>query len=628
MTGIRYCLFLAVGLLFGLGSVAQVKFQRTFGGTSVDRGFVAYPTSDGGYLIAGQYKADAATPEDQFFVKMNSDATVYWTRTIGGASNDYVRASFQTTDGGYVFVGHTTSYGAIGANNIYLTRVNSDATTIWSKAISTLGGASIDEAYSVVQTADNGFMIAGVVEGIGMGDKDLGMISVNSDGTAFWVKSFGSTAADRGASIYPLAGGGYIFTGQTMRFNSGDMYFLRTNSDGSSYLTTNFGTAFLDYGRSAIEASNGDIVVAGETGSNSNLYLVRSTSDGSPIWSRSIGGSSAGTEGAQMIRETSDGGFIIAGSITGGGTHGGSDVFLVKTNSSGVVSWAKAFGGTNDEFGHSVAICPDGGYLIAGYTNSFGAGNYDLYLIKTDSNGSSGCNENAVSTTTATITTNTSASTGSSSGGAAIAGGSVTTPTIVGKNACTGSTLMPVECVRFSGKRIGRSVCLDWVTANESDNEGFVIERSEDGLNFQEIGFISGAGNSSVYQYYQFVDQEMTESGSEVYYYRLKQVDYNGEYSLIGPVAVRTDESQWAELSLQSPNLGEYILGTLYLDEDRSIGLEVLNFEGRIVDSSTLDFYEGANQFRFRSNSLKSGIYLIKISAGNRTLVRKFIQVN
>ncbi len=152
--------------------------------------------------------------------------------------------------------------------------------------------------------------------------------------------------------------------------------------------TKAFGGTNEDYGRSVQETSDGGYIIAGYTKSfgagSYDVYLIKTDANGDTTWTKTYGGSNI--DQGYSVEQTSDGGYIIAGNSKSFGA-GLDDVYLIKTDANGDTTWTKTYGGSNIDQGYSVEQTSDGGYIIAGYTKSFGAGSYDVYLIKTDANG-------------------------------------------------------------------------------------------------------------------------------------------------------------------------------------------------------------------------------------------------
>ena len=203
-----------------------------------------------------------------------------------------------------------------------------------------------------------------------------------------WERNYGGTNYDLGYSAQQTQDGGYIIAGSAASFGAGggDVYLIKTNVYGDTLWTRTYGGTYYDGGFSVQQTSDGGYIVAGYTGSfgaGGDVYLIKTNAFGDTLWTRTYGGTSydLGNSGQQ----TSDGGYIIAGYTNSFGA-GGYDVYLIKTNSQGDTLWTRTYGGTNVDVGESVRQTSDGGYVITGTTGSFGAGG-DFYLIKTNATG-------------------------------------------------------------------------------------------------------------------------------------------------------------------------------------------------------------------------------------------------
>ncbi|MFZ2899984.1 MAG: PKD domain-containing protein [Saprospiraceae bacterium] len=365
------------------------SFVQQFGGLFSDTGNQVQQTSDGGYIIVGCTFSLGAGWGDVYLIKTNSSGEIVWEKTFGGSGYDLGSSVQQTSDGGYIIVGFTSSYG-FGSSDVYLIKTNSSGGIEWEK---TFGGSAEDYGNSVQQTIDGGFIVVGTTYSLGAGEGDVYLIKTNSSGEIVWEKTFGGSDYDRGSSVQQTPDGGYIIVGDSQSYlgdQGEEVYLIKINSLGGVVWEKTFGgnSPGSDIGNQVQQTSDGGYVISGLTFSYGvswgDVYLIKTNSAGGVIWEKTFGGSDH--DGGWAVQQTSDGGYIIAGNTYSLGV-GGGDGYLLKTNSSGGVIWEKTFGGIDDDCFKFVHQAVDGGYIIVGYTESSGAGSNDIYLIKTDMNG-------------------------------------------------------------------------------------------------------------------------------------------------------------------------------------------------------------------------------------------------
>jgi uncharacterized delta-60 repeat protein len=359
----------------------ELEWSKTFGNLGDDLGESVQQTSDGGYVIAGYTESYGAGGEDVWLIKTDSNGDKVWDKTFGGTSDDGGWSVQQTSDGGYIISGFTESYGA-GARDVWLIKTDSDGSKVWDE---TFGGISFDDGWSVQQTSDGGYIISGFTESYGADGEDVWLIKTDSDGDKVWDKTFGGTSDDAGWSVQQTSDGGYVIAGYTSSYGAGewDAWLIKTDSDGNKVWDRTFGGASFDDGESVQETPDGGYIIAGFTESYGagveDAWLIKTDSDGNKVWDKTFGGTS--DDVGWSVQQISDGGYIITGSTSSYGA-GEWDAWLIRTDSNGDKVWDKTFGGTSDDDGISVRQTSDGRYVIAGYTESYGAGGEDVWLIR------------------------------------------------------------------------------------------------------------------------------------------------------------------------------------------------------------------------------------------------------
>ncbi|TKJ43894.1 hypothetical protein CEE36_01900 [candidate division TA06 bacterium B3_TA06] len=203
-----------------------------------------------------------------------------------------------------------------------------------------------------------------------------------------WERTYGGSEVEEGYSVRETLDGGYIIAGGTYSFGNpgGDVYLIKTDASGDTIWTRTYGGSRWEVGRSVQQTSDEGYIIAGQRGNIADtlidVYLIKTDASGDTIWTRTYGGSDSDV--GRSVQETSDGCYIIAGSCAAGNA-----VYLIKTDASGDSIWTRTYGGNDADGSNSVCETSDGGYIIAGYTRSFGADEADVYLIKTDADGNS-----------------------------------------------------------------------------------------------------------------------------------------------------------------------------------------------------------------------------------------------
>jgi hypothetical protein len=359
----------------------SISWQAHLGGVGEDVACCVQETADGGFILTGQTDSFGAGLTDVWLVKTDGAGVEQWSKTFGGTQEEQGHCVQQTADKGYVLVGSTRSFGA-GQDDVYLVKTDEVGNKQWSN---TFGGSGVEVGCSVQCTGDGGYIIAGSTSP-GTSIVDVLLIKTDELGNEVWSKTFGDTFQDCGFCVRQTADGGYIVAGlsesQTVPPNVDEnAYLLKIDASGNKQWSRSFGLEWPDGATGVEQTADGGYVLAGYTRSygegDFNAWLIKTDADGNAQWEAAYGGNS--WELAKGVQQASDGGYIVVGTTTSFGAW--KQAWLIKTDAVGTQEWSKTFGGDADEWGLAVQQTSDGGYILAGKTTSFGVGDLDAYLV-------------------------------------------------------------------------------------------------------------------------------------------------------------------------------------------------------------------------------------------------------
>jgi PKD repeat protein len=368
-------------------SSEQNPQHRTYGGPNLDRGIDVRQTVDGGYVAVGYTSSFGSGGEDVYVVRTDAAGDSLWTKTYGGEGDDNGWAVQETGDEGFMIAGFTDSYGS-GAVDFYVIRTDALGDTLWTR---TYGGEGDEYCWDMDRTDDGGYILAGETGetgSYGSGDKDFFLVRIDTQGTLLWSQSYGGPETDRGYSVRQTTDGGYIIVGSTTSFGAGDIdaYVVKTDAEGVLQWSQTYGTEAFDMGHDVRQTTDGGYIIFGYTESygaaGRDVQLIKTDDTGNTVWIKTFGGSDE--DHAVRGLQTADDGYLAVGYTRSYGA-GHWDVYLLRTDSSGLEIWTQVFGGPDYDEGYTVCESREGNYIVTGRTQSYGAGNFDLWLFEVSS---------------------------------------------------------------------------------------------------------------------------------------------------------------------------------------------------------------------------------------------------
>jgi gliding motility-associated-like protein len=413
----KYCFSFLLICTPLIGNAQQISFQKVLNpslGIGDMQCFDARQTSDGGYIFTGIGKFGGSIVRP-VLVKLDCHGKSIWAKNFATSStigNVFMRV-IQNSDGGYTMMNNVGQYGAY---NILVVRVDKDSNTLWKKIINNFAGDDVGQC--IKQTSDGGFIIVGATnsygtETIGGNYKDVYAVKLDGNGNIIWSTTVGNNnTIDEATAVIQTQDGGYAITGRYITTGAFYAMLLKLNSSGAvQYLKTFGDTLHANYGMDIAEASNQDVILCGSTTLLQNSFqdyadhfVIRCNAMGDTVWTRGYQGSNPNSfenPGSVFIENNGD---IVIGANTASYPTSGfvpNKQIVLKLNSAGNLLQAVAF---NDGSSHYARCKPaiDGGYFISGFTTKYSMATFKTNFIKTPSNLMDVCNTTDITATTIT----------------------------------------------------------------------------------------------------------------------------------------------------------------------------------------------------------------------------------
>ena len=608
-----------------------------------------------------------------FFVSYShAQPAIQWQKCLGSAGNEEANSIIKTLDGGYAAAGYSNSNGGDVTGNhgqwdFWMVKLDMFGLLQSQKSF----GGSLDEsATSIIQNGDGSYTMAGWsasnnfdVNG-NHGGQDCWVVKLNLANNIQWQKSLGGAGNEQATCIIPTQAGGYAICGWTNSNNNGDVlgfhggvgrdfWVVVVNNLGAVQWQKCLGGTDDDVAYSIIQVADGSFYVAGGTASvdgdvvgnhgGVDYWVVKLSGAGVFLSQKCYGG--AGGDVAKSIVQTADGGFVLNGSshsvdgeVTG--NHGGADYWFVKTDNLLNLSTQNSFGGANEDEGTTVFKTVDGGYALAGFSNSVNGdvtGNHgidDYWLVKLDplynlqwQKSMGGANSDWCFSALQT-----------NDAGYALAGFAWSNDgDVAGNHGAPNPDFwivklnplfpLPVQFLSFDGRATEQGNELRWAAATEINNDGFIIERSRNGTDFSGIGKISGHGNTVIEHAYSFMDKDPFPGNN---YYRLKQVNVDGAFTYSKTIRL-TSVMKGFYVRKIYPNpviadVNNLVIEFTFYDTG-PLQISLINANGRVVIKRNIKEQPvGMYKEMIDLSGISPGVYFIKLLAGNQVAAEKIIR--
>jgi hypothetical protein len=586
-----------------------IQWEKTFGSIYDEQATCTQQTTDGGYIVAGYANrtSDDVTGNhggyDFWVVKLSVTGTLQWQQCYGGSSDDMAYCIQQTADGGYIVSGSTVSTdGQVTGlhpspgnplwGDYWIIKIDNNGALQWQR---TLGGTGFDEAHSIVQTTDGGYIVSGVTNS---GDGDFvnggNIVKLSSTGAIQWNSYQGGSF---NYSVKQTTDGGYIVAGTILNQFS----VLKLDSSGAHQWWKFYGGSGYDQANSAMQTTDGGYILAGYTqsadgdvtgfnGGISDGWIIKLDSAGNLQWQKTVGGSFE--DEANSIKQTAEGGYIVAGvtnsndkDVSGlhgvaGGTYANgatTDYWVVKISNTGTIEWQKPMGSSYVDVATSIEPTTDGGYIVAGSTanNIVNDGDVTGFHLNISLPNASGFDYWIVKLAPDPI-------------------------------------VLTLSVENFTASKEANAVNVVWQMAAETSIKKYEIERSRDGNNFTTIGELAAIDTSGNYTY---PDNNPLKGNS---FYRLVIVSNDGTKNYSNIIEVTEIASSENVNFYPNPVVNHSVTVDLSNISKGVYQLMIFNNLGQDVYNTIINYVSGdLTQLINLPQTITTGIYTIQLKKGS-----------
>jgi hypothetical protein len=340
-------------------------------------------------MVAGVSAHNNLRGHDGLLTKIDAFGEFQWNKTYGTNDNDWIEFGIQTSDGGYLLTGcvQSDSENDEDHSDLWLIKTDSMGSIEWEKKY---GENPSEEGWVIQETSDGCYTIAGWLHAYGVKIPYAMLVKINSSGDILWNRTY--KEAECVFSIQETSDGGFILTGWTGShiYGTQDVWILKTDNRGMEEWNTSFGGEERDEGNWVQQTDDGGYIIIGITESNNryNIWLIKVNETGAKQWDKVFGGLK--NDWGLFVHQTSDSGYILSG-WTYSYEASDTDLWLIKTNESGVMQWDKTYGDSEDQFAGSAQLALDGGFILTGEESNYTSLDRRILLIKIDNEGNYNC---------------------------------------------------------------------------------------------------------------------------------------------------------------------------------------------------------------------------------------------
>lgn len=369
----------------GTNSSNRGTWQITIGSDKTDNGYSVVAAGNGDYVLAGQTNGSGNGDYDMYIVRIDSLGNVLWEATSGTANAEVARSIERTPDGGFLALGRTTQPGGV-QGDLFITKCSGSGSILWNKSIDSGEG---EDGFSVRADPNGGYLLAGS-SGISI-HANFYIVRIDEQGSQVWDRKIPVLSLGSATGTLVQATGESQIAGWGLDLSNGgwtNMILLSLDAEGNVVRSGSYGGAKDEYCNAVTRTADAGFLLVGWTTSTGaggqDVYVVKVDADGNAVWSKSYGG--AASDGASAVTATPDGGYVIAGWTESMGA-GDVDLYLIKIDGDGTLLWQRTFGGPDPDRAQAITVADDGGLIVVGSTQSMGAGDWDIYVVKTNANG-------------------------------------------------------------------------------------------------------------------------------------------------------------------------------------------------------------------------------------------------